>query len=181
MMQYATERCMPPSLLPGLPANEAALRGFLLGEIASVESRIGRLYPPSSSCAAAVASDDFTVYTGTAGVALFYWAVGVGSMAGGGGVGCGRQHMPKAIEYINTVLRSCAGGGGRMRSRRVSTFMTGMAGVYAVAAAIYSSQGDRSKAAQFAGKVLEQVRALTLCAGPIKADHIPIAPSCRRS
>jgi len=158
MLQNAGERCMPPSILPGLPADGAATRAALLGELASVDSRICRLCPASSA-------DDFTVYTGSAGIALFYWAVGVGSIVGGGGGG--GQHTPKAVEYINAALRSGAGEGQRMSSRRVSTFMTGMAGVYAVAAAIYSSIGETSKAAHFVGKVLEQVRNSTPCDGPI--------------
>jgi len=152
---------MPPSILPGLPADGAATRAALLGELASVDSRICRLFPASS----AAAGDDPTVYTGSAGIALFYWAVGVGGIFGGGGGG--GQHMPKAVEYINAALRSGAGEGQRMSSRRVSTFMTGMAGVYAVAAAIYSSIGETSRAAQFVGKVLEQVRNSTPCNAPI--------------
>jgi hypothetical protein len=164
MMQNTGERCMPSSILPGLPTDGDATRGALLGELASVDSRICRLFPPSSAV-----GDDFTVYTGLAGVALFYWAVGVGRLSeevGGGG-----QHMLKAVEYINAALRSSAGEGQRMSSRRVSTFMTGMAGVYAVAAAIYISIGQTSKAAQFAGKVLEQVKNSPPCDGPITTIH----------
>ncbi len=58
--------------------------------------------------------------------------------------------MKRAKQYIEVAIRS---GKGR-RSSSVSTMLTGMAGVYAVAAAIHSSCNEASSANEMVKQVI---------------------------
>ena len=63
------------------------------------------------------------------------------------------QLLEKANSYISVALRLRSREAKSTR-RRVSTFLTGLAGVYSVAAAIYHAQNDFAKAAHMRKEVL---------------------------
>jgi hypothetical protein len=89
--------------------------------------------------------------------------------------------MKRAKRYIEAAIRS---GGGR-RSSSVSTMLTGMAGVYAVAAAIHTSNNEVSHANEMVNQVLalaptavqngvpSEVRLFCMASGIIIV-HIPV-------
>ncbi len=86
--------------------------------------------------------------TSTGGIAYMYWRLATAEQ---GIIPVKKDDlMNRAKRYIEAAIRS---GRGR-RSSSVSTMLTGMAGVYAVAAAIHTSNNEVSHADEMVKQVL---------------------------
>jgi hypothetical protein len=146
----AAERCFPPKWLPLLPMkgghlDRFALTGTLSQELVRVQNRIENKYSPQ----AAMEFGDYSVYTGAAGVAYMFFRLSL--MENAFIADSQEQLLNKATSYIDVALRLKP---KESKTRRVSTFLTGLAGVYSVAAAIYFAKGETRRAARMCKEVL---------------------------
>jgi len=98
---------------------------------------------------AALEMKDPSVYTGAAGVAYMYWRLATTSSPF---VSQKQEYLDKSEAYISAALRMVKPSG---KSLRTSTFLTGIAGVYAVAAAIAFTKRESARAVRLTKEVLD--------------------------
>mmetsp|Transcript_45274 Transcript_45274/g.70986 ORF Transcript_45274/g.70986 Transcript_45274/m.70986 type:complete len:147 (+) Transcript_45274:100-540(+) len=115
-------RHLPVEWLPELPAEGGIANAMFHTELTEIVDQIATHYPPE----VARSSGDPTVYTGAAGVAYLFWRLAISSVIGTPELRA--VWLDRSSEYIDVAL----GMELRPDPDSVSTFTTGMAGVYAV-------------------------------------------------
>ncbi|KAJ1494730.1 hypothetical protein T484DRAFT_1877134 [Baffinella frigidus] len=139
-------RFLPLRFLPPTPQDAVAASKVMAHECLAIRRRIDKEY----STKAALAEGDPSVYTGAAGVAYMYWRLA--TMDSHYIPGQREELLEKATTYSKAALRLVRPE--RRGQRRTSTFLTGAAGVYCVAAAIAFTKNETTSAASYCQQVL---------------------------
>ena len=149
----SSDRCHPPAWLPAMPADHLTAQRSLTGEFIRIQGDLDRFY----STKQALELGDASVYTGAAGVAYMYWR-----LASLDAPYFSEQRdalMCNADAYSMVALRMVK---PHRKPTSVSTFLTGAAGVWAVAAAIAFSRNETARAASY------------------RKEALALAPTCAR-
>jgi len=141
----ASDRCLPTHWLPPVPSEAGVCDRMYLDQLLDVERDIDRNYSPSR----ALEVGDPSVYTGAAGIAFMFWRLCITEAAVSADQK--QQWLKKASMYSDAAVRTAKPHG---KGLKTSTFLTGSAGVYSVAAAVAYTRNDTKQAAAYRKQVL---------------------------
>ena len=139
------DRCLPATWLPEMPVDHVAAQRSLTSELIRIQGDLDRFY----STKQALELGDASVYTGASGVAYMYWRLA--SLDAPYFAEQRSVLIDKADAYSMAALRMIK---PHRKATSVSTFLTGSAGVWAVAAAIAFSRNETTRAASYRKEVL---------------------------